>query len=173
MRKKLQPWKGKHLSSGGRFILTNSSLSSIPTYLMGIYLLHEGTHKAMDTIRSSFFWRGDSDRAKYHMIKWENVCLPKDFGGLGIINTWVMNESLLLKWVWRLLQNSRDDKCCQLLRAKYLQRKPIMLCRGGWILVLERDKQDQAQHKLGGLLSQLTTGGVSDFGKMCGFWIFP
>ena len=44
---------------------------------------------------------------------------------------------------------------------------------GGWILVLERDKQDQAQHKLGGLLSQLTTGGVSDFGKMCGFWIFP
>jgi len=132
-----------------------------------------GLTKQWTQLGALSFGVGDSDRAKYHMIKWENVCLPKDFGGLGIINTWVMNESLLLKWVWRLLQNSRDDKCCQLLRAKYLQRKPIMLCRGGWILVLERDKQDQAQHKLGGLLSQLTTGGVSDFGKMCGFWIFP
>ena len=34
MRNKLQPWKGKNLSSGGRLILTNSSLSSIPTYRM-------------------------------------------------------------------------------------------------------------------------------------------
>ena len=82
MRNKLQPWKGKHLSSGGRLILTNSSLSSIPTYVMGMYLLREETHKQMDSIRSQFFWRGDSEKKKYHMVKWEHVCLPKDFGGL-------------------------------------------------------------------------------------------
>ena len=70
-------------------------------------------------------------RKNYHMVKWEHVCLPKDFGGLGIINTRLMNESLLLKWVWRILQNSKDDKCCQLLRAKYLKRKPFMQCREG------------------------------------------
>jgi hypothetical protein len=75
MRKKLQPWKGKHLSSGGRLVLTNSSLSSMPTYLMGMFLLHEGTHKQMDTIRSQFFWRGDRDKHKYHMVKWGmSVC---------------------------------------------------------------------------------------------------
>lgn len=28
MRKKLQPWKGKNLTSGGRLILTNTSLSN-------------------------------------------------------------------------------------------------------------------------------------------------
>ena len=55
MRKKLQPWKGKHLSSGGRLILTNSSLSSMPTYLMGMFKLQKGVHKKMDTIRSQFF----------------------------------------------------------------------------------------------------------------------
>ena len=80
----------------------------MPTYLMGMFLLHEGTHKAMDTI-SQFFWRGDTDKFKYHMVKWENVCLPKEFGGLGIINTRTMNEALLLKWVWRICQNSAED----------------------------------------------------------------
>ena len=58
MRNKLQPWKGKHLSSGGRLILTNSSLCSMPTYTMGMFLLQDRVHKQMDTIRSQFFWRG-------------------------------------------------------------------------------------------------------------------
>jgi hypothetical protein len=42
MRKKLQPWKGKNLSSGGRLILTNSSLRSMPINLMGMFMLHGG-----------------------------------------------------------------------------------------------------------------------------------
>ena len=130
MRKKLQPWKGKHLSSGGRLILTNSSLSSMPTYTMGMFLLQDGVHKQMDTIRSQFFWRGDSEKFKYHMMKWENVRLPKDFGGLGITNTRIFNESILMKWVWRLYASSEDDLCCQLLKQKYLKRKPI-LCQKG------------------------------------------
>jgi hypothetical protein len=59
-----------------------------------------------------------------------DVCLPKDFGGLGI-NTKLMNEALLLEWLWKILQNVEEDKCCQLLRAKYLQHKPLMACSGG------------------------------------------
>jgi hypothetical protein len=32
MRKRLDPWKGKHMSSGGKLILTNSCLTSLPIY---------------------------------------------------------------------------------------------------------------------------------------------
>ena len=64
------------------------------------------------------------------MIKWENVCLPKDFGGLGITNTRLLNEALLLKWVWRLYRSDDGDLCCQLLRNKYLMGKPISICKG-------------------------------------------
>ena len=85
---------------------------------MGMFLLQDGVHKQMDTIRSQFFWRGDSEKFKYHMMKWENVCLPKDFGGLGITNTRIFNESILMKWVWRLYASSEDDLCCQLLKQK-------------------------------------------------------
>lgn len=82
MRKKLHPRKGKNLTSGGRLILSNSSLNNMPIYYMGIFLLHEGVHHQMDSIRSQFFWRGDISKFKYHMVKWENACLPKDFVGL-------------------------------------------------------------------------------------------
>ena len=71
MRHKLQPWKGKNLSYGGRLILTNSSLSSMPIYTMGVYLLNDQVHHQMDIVRSQFFWRGDVEKFKYHMVKWE------------------------------------------------------------------------------------------------------
>ena len=69
MRHKMQPWKGKNLSYGGRLTLTNSSLSSMPIYTMGVYLLNEQVYHQMDTIRSQFFWRGDVEKFKYHMVK--------------------------------------------------------------------------------------------------------
>jgi hypothetical protein len=37
--KRVPPWKGKQMSSRARLILTNSCLSSLPTYVMGFYLL--------------------------------------------------------------------------------------------------------------------------------------
>jgi hypothetical protein len=55
MRKRLDPWKGKHLSAGGRLILTNSCLSSLPMYCMGFYLLPKEFHYKMNSIRSNFF----------------------------------------------------------------------------------------------------------------------
>jgi hypothetical protein len=58
MRKKLQPWKGKHLSYGGRLILTNSSLSSMPTYMMGMFNIPEIIHSQMDTSEADSFGGG-------------------------------------------------------------------------------------------------------------------
>jgi hypothetical protein len=42
MTKRLDPWKGRFLTSRGRQILTNTCLSSIPLYCMGFYWLQGG-----------------------------------------------------------------------------------------------------------------------------------
>jgi hypothetical protein len=55
--KRIPPWKDKQMSSGARLILTSNYLSSLATYVMGFYLLTQGTHKKMDRVRSRFFWR--------------------------------------------------------------------------------------------------------------------
>jgi hypothetical protein len=41
--------------SGGKMILTESCLCSIPTYTMGVYHVQEEIHHKMDTNRSNFF----------------------------------------------------------------------------------------------------------------------
>lgn len=99
MLKRLDPWKGKFLTSEGRQILTNSCLSSIPLYCMGFYLLKDGVHGRMDSIRAKFLLQGAEEKFRYHMAKWDMVSRPKDQGGLGIINTKTMNECLLVKWI--------------------------------------------------------------------------
>jgi hypothetical protein len=97
MIKRLDPWKEKFMTSGGKLILTNTCLSSLPMYAMGFYFLPKGIHSMMDTIRSRFFWRGANDVFKYHMAKWLALCKPKIHGGLRIINTELMNHCLLTK----------------------------------------------------------------------------
>ena len=119
MRNKLDPWKGKSLSSGGRLILTNSCLSNLPKFTMGFYLLPKSTHKNLDQIRGNFFWKGASDDFKYHMAKMDTICRPKNQGGLGMINTKHMNDSLLVKWIWKILK-APNTTWYKLLKAKYM-----------------------------------------------------
>jgi hypothetical protein len=69
MGKRTDPWQGRLMSSGGRLILVNSCLSSIPTYIMGFYHLTDGQHEELDSIRIRFFWQGGSKTFKYHMAK--------------------------------------------------------------------------------------------------------
>lgn len=54
------------------------------------------------------------------MVCWQDICKPKDQGGLGVMNTKQMNIALMLKWVWRIL-TEEDSKLLwlQLLKAKY------------------------------------------------------
>jgi hypothetical protein len=72
--KRVPPWKGKHMSSVGRLIHSN-----LPTYTMGFYLLSlDSIHRKMDTVISKFFSRGASGDFKYHMVRCEVVCRPKE-----------------------------------------------------------------------------------------------
>lgn len=73
---RVDPWQGLFLASTGRLELTNSYLSSLPMFAMGIYLLHETTHGEMNKSRARFFWKGVGNKRKYHMVDWATVCKP-------------------------------------------------------------------------------------------------
>ena len=55
VKKRLEMWKGDTLSSGGKAVLIESCLSSIPIYTMGVYILYEGNYQVIDVVRSKFF----------------------------------------------------------------------------------------------------------------------
>jgi hypothetical protein len=81
MVKRLDGWKGSALSFGGKLILINSSLSSIPTYYMSMYLLPKTILEKMDKTRKKFFWQGGGEKKKYHLVKWDKITRPKKKGG--------------------------------------------------------------------------------------------
>lgn len=83
--------------SAAWLILTNSSLSSLPLFTMGMFLLADGVHVKLDTPRSRFFWEGAGTKRKYHLVKWAAVYRPQKSDGLGIINSKLMNVALLTK----------------------------------------------------------------------------
>lgn len=120
VEKRLETWKCNQLSYGGRSILINSSLTSIPMYTMGFYWLHEGTQKRLDSARRRFFWEGVGNNKKYHMIKWDALAPPREFGGLGFVDTRAMNIVLLAKWIYKL-DKGNESMALNVLRKKYLQ----------------------------------------------------
>lgn len=76
-------------------------------------------------------------KKKYHMMKWEGLIRPKDYGGLGFMDTKIMNLCLLSKWVFRL-EGGDSDMCQEILRRKYLRHGvffPKLFTRGIWNLI--------------------------------------
>jgi hypothetical protein len=116
---RVNPWQGLFLASARKLELTNSYLSSLRMFAMSLYLLYDATHAAFDKVRSRFFWEEVGPKHKYHMVDWATVCKPKEYGGLGILNTRRMNIALMLKWIWKLYQNA-EGLWVDLLKAKYL-----------------------------------------------------
>jgi hypothetical protein len=69
---------------------------------------------------------------KYHMVRWEVMARLKSFGGLGFIDTRLMNLCVLSKWIVKL-ERGNEDMCTTLLRKKYLKGKGFFCVnpRGG------------------------------------------
>jgi hypothetical protein len=55
-QKKLASWKGKVLSSGGRLVLINSVLSSLPMFMMSFFRIPKGVLSRLNYYRSRFYW---------------------------------------------------------------------------------------------------------------------
>jgi hypothetical protein len=123
--KRVPPWKGKHMPSGARLILSNRCLASLSTYTIGFYLLPLDIYSKMDGVRSRFYWRRASRDFKNHMIKWEVVCRPKDVGCLGVINTRIFNEGLIVNWIWKIY-NQPDSLWVRHLKAKYMRSGELL-----------------------------------------------
>jgi hypothetical protein len=56
-QKRLSGWRSKMLSVGGRLVLINSVLSSLPMFMMSFFEIPRGVLKKLDYFRSQFFGR--------------------------------------------------------------------------------------------------------------------
>lgn len=61
-----------------------------------------GVLKRLDYCCFIFFWQCHEHKKKYVLTKWNILCRPKEFGGLGIQNLGIKNKCHLRKWLSKL-----------------------------------------------------------------------
>ncbi|XP_071679612.1 uncharacterized mitochondrial protein AtMg00310-like [Lolium perenne] len=124
--RRADPWMGKFMSSVARLPLVNACLSNLPLHAMGVYLLGGGIHLQLRRHWARFFWEANGLRRKYHWVRWEALCKPKSLGGIGIIDTRLMNKCLMTKWIWKLYAGEQG-LWADILRNKYLRSKDLLV----------------------------------------------
>lgn len=103
LAKRLGDWQYRYVSLGGRVILLNSVLNSIPIFYLSFMKMPINIWKQMVKLQRQFLWGGTNRQRKISWVSWENVCKSKAEGGLGIKDLRAVNLALLGKWRWRIL----------------------------------------------------------------------
>ncbi|PNY01532.1 ribonuclease H [Trifolium pratense] len=105
------------LAAGSSFLSCRSKV--IPFIFLGIPVganprRRETWKQVVDSmskseIQRNFLWGGGLEDKKLCWVKWDQICLPKEQGGLGVKNLDLFNRALLCKWKWRfLIDNNRE-----------------------------------------------------------------
>ncbi|XP_052624827.1 uncharacterized protein LOC128132345 [Lactuca sativa] len=98
-------WKSKSLSFAGRLQLINSFLTFIHVYWASIFQIPIATIKEIEKMCRSFLWANGEKVKGKAKVKWNDICKPKAYGGLGVKNLRKWNDALLAKHVWNVVNN--------------------------------------------------------------------
>ena len=125
--KRIAGWRGKLLSYAARVTLIRACLSSIPIYLLSFFKFPRWALDLINSQISNCLWNDTKEQRKLHLANWQLVCMPKEFGGLGIPSLRDVNLCLLGSWVKRYFAG--DGKLWKtLVDAKYVNSYPNIFC---------------------------------------------
>lgn len=115
---KLAGWKAKSLSLAGRITLATSVLTSLPLYTMQSTLLPSGTCKSIEKIIRQFIWGHSDTRKGISLVRWSDLCQPRQHGGCGILNLEAQNRAFMSKLIFKI-HSEPQVLWVRVLLAKY------------------------------------------------------
>ncbi|KAL0295119.1 UNVERIFIED_CONTAM: hypothetical protein Sangu_3204200 [Sesamum angustifolium] len=135
---RLAGWNHQNLSYAGRLQLIKSVLGTLHMYWASAFILPKGVLKILEKKMRRFLWHG-SGNAK---VAWAQICKPKQEGGLGIRSLVITNQALMLKQLWRLLQNDGTSIWVEWIQRHRLRQSTIWTFNGatgswGWKKLLK------------------------------------
>jgi len=72
----------------------------------------------------NFIWKNNNESHQIHLCNWEQIALPKSYGGWGIRNIYDFNKSLAANTFWRVLNGSGIWH--RVIRDKYLKYRSMV-----------------------------------------------
>lgn len=82
--RRISSWQNKFIFFGGKIILVNHVLQSLPIYLLSALSPPKGVIRKLHQAFSNFFWGNTGLEKKKHWVSWEAMCYPREEGGLGL-----------------------------------------------------------------------------------------
>ncbi|XP_019256289.1 PREDICTED: uncharacterized protein LOC109234676 [Nicotiana attenuata] len=119
VKAKLHSWKGKLLSFGGKATFITSVLQSMPVHMLSVLHPPKNVLEHLHKIFARFFWSTKEEGRSRHWASWQNLCLPKEEGGLGFRSLHDVSRALFAKlwWIFRttksLWSNFMWNKYCK------------------------------------------------------------
>ncbi|XP_058776524.1 uncharacterized protein LOC131650829 [Vicia villosa] len=114
---RLEGWTNRFLNLGGMITLLKSVLSSLSIFTMSFYKMPLKVVKKFNSLQSKFLWGGLEEKRKIHWVRWKDLSLHIEKGGLRVKDIALFNISLLNKWRWRILQG-RSSLWLDVLKAR-------------------------------------------------------
>ena len=102
---------------GGKVVLIKNVLSSIPLHLLATVSPPKSVFAYLERLFANFFWGSVDGDLKYHWIRWEDLCVPKEEGGIGFRSLEDVFHAFSIKLWWRFRQNT--SLWANFLMAKY------------------------------------------------------
>ena len=83
LKKKIEGWQGKLLSSAGKELLIRVVAQALPSYAMSCFLLPKEFCDSLHQLCAKFWWGSSPKKKKIHWLSWDRLCIPKEEGGMG------------------------------------------------------------------------------------------
>ncbi|GKA32676.1 hypothetical protein Tco_0719043 [Tanacetum coccineum] len=107
-KNRIGDWKNQSLSFAGRLQLGKSVISSMHVYRASVLLIPKGIIYDIHQLIRGFLWcNGEFKRGKAK-VAWEDICLPKREGGLGLRSLDVFNIALMTTHIWNIVSNNES-----------------------------------------------------------------
>jgi hypothetical protein len=104
--------------------MIKSVLQSIPSYVMGVYLLSESTIKDIERMMNSFWWGGGSNRKGIRWFAWDRMTCPKSVGGMGFRDLHTFNLAMIAKQGWNIMTKPHT-LVAKLYKARYFPNSSL------------------------------------------------
>ncbi|VFQ73944.1 unnamed protein product [Cuscuta campestris] len=101
-------------SPPGRLELIRSVIQGIEGFWFQAFPIHKSVLDRITSLCRTFLWG-----SKFCKVAWEDICKPKDEGGLGLNQPIIWNQALLSKNLWNIASN-KETLWVQWVHSVYL-----------------------------------------------------
>ncbi|CAH9086471.1 unnamed protein product [Cuscuta europaea] len=115
----LAAWNTKTLSYAGKLELIRSVIQGVQSFWLQVFPVPQTILDRIVSICRIFLWGG-----KYSKVAWDDICLPREEGGLGIHDAKTWNHALLARTLWDV-HRKKDTLWVRWVNGIYLKGRSV------------------------------------------------